>query len=442
MTTPSSSSSLNLRPQRGSSLINSSGSSSSGTTSSLRGGRADRSNRPDRFGKLREKSEKEEALSASSSATQPSSSPASASLSGAPVPSFALAAASANAGSRYAKGPSSSGRSGFDRSRMDKEDENGEDSRNKNRARSSNTSSTFHANASASRRISTITTTAADPFEPLQCPPSPSADVLYNLGPILVSAHGSELSQQKDPSLSLFPLQHSWVLWYDKKQPPAKKMTEENTEAQNSNTTTTNTTTTTTTTATTTTTSSATATAAEGTEEAAPQPDANSWLDHLQILYTVDDAISFWRYMNNMLPSSALEQSSTIHFFKKGITPTWEDPAHTQGGKWTIRLSSGPLKANLDMLWQNLLVCLVGENIDSGDEVTGAVLSKRRGGDRIAIWNRSRDEKTVLALGYRIRQALLPDTSLAPHQIVMIYDYNEDSFTHNPNYSSSHRYTI
>lgn len=129
-----------------------------------------------------------------------------------------------------------------------------------------------------------------------------------------------------------------------------------------------------------------------------------------------------------MVKPSKIETNANYHFFKKGIKPMWEDPhnskvqahyyytAHNcQGGKWVITLKD---KALVDILWENVvsiyicdqlawlnqilqLLSLVGETMDVADELCGAVFSRRKGGDRVAVWNRSRDNETaIMTVGY------------------------------------------
>lgn len=78
--------------------------------------------------------------------------------------------------------------------------------------------------------------------------------------------------------------------------------------------------------------------------------------------------------------------------FKKGIKPEWEDPANRTGGEWYCRTGSVQPK-QLDAFWQHMLMSMVGETLDSGDEVTGArVVDKSKKGTkmyRIELWFRS-----------------------------------------------------
>jgi hypothetical protein len=67
--------------------------------------------------------------------------------------------------------------------------------------------------------------------------------------------------------------------------------------------------------------------------------------------------------------------------------------------------------------------------MEEGEEICGCVLSRRRMGDRIAVWNRSRANiEGVIALGHRFRAALLE--GLPPEwnpTISLAYEDNETS---------------
>jgi len=54
----------------------------------------------------------------------------------------------------------------------------------------------------------------------------------------------------------------------------------------------------------------------------------------------------------------------------------------------------------LDNSWENLVLSVIGETLDNNDEICGVVISRRKMGDRIAVWNKNRDdEAAVLAIG-------------------------------------------
>ena len=68
----------------------------------------------------------------------------------------------------------------------------------------------------------------------------------------------------------------------------------------------------------------------------------------------------------------------------------WEDEANANGGKWVLTMKNNP--ALLDQCWQWLTMALVGEELDEGDEICGAVVSLRSKVDRIQLWTRSKDD--------------------------------------------------
>lgn len=68
----------------------------------------------------------------------------------------------------------------------------------------------------------------------------------------------------------------------------------------------------------------------------------------------------------------------------------WEDAANAQGGKWVLTMKNNP--ALLDRCWAWLAMALVGEELEDGDEICGAVVSLRSKVDRIQLWTRSKDD--------------------------------------------------
>jgi translation initiation factor 4E len=65
----------------------------------------------------------------------------------------------------------------------------------------------------------------------------------------------------------------------------------------------------------------------------------------------------------------------------------------------------------LDRAWSNLSMALIGEMLDSADEVCGIVVSTRPKADRLQIWTRGAEDATQLnALAKRILDTLDFDT--------------------------------
>ncbi len=61
----------------------------------------------------------------------------------------------------------------------------------------------------------------------------------------------------------------------------------------------------------------------------------------------------------------------------------------------------------LDRCWSWLTMALVGEELDEGDEISGAVVSLRSKVDRIQLWIRSKDDvERVNSIGKKLVKLL------------------------------------
>jgi hypothetical protein len=92
--------------------------------------------------------------------------------------------------------------------------------------------------------------------------------------------------------------------------------------------------------------------------------------------------------------------------FKKGIKPEWEDPANSSGGELVARKTFPP--DLLDLYWEHLVLGLIGETMDDGDEICGGriVDKSKRGGRpicKLELWLRSSSPE----VGDRMRVRLL-----------------------------------
>jgi translation initiation factor 4E len=122
-----------------------------------------------------------------------------------------------------------------------------------------------------------------------------------------------------------------------------------------------------------------------------PAPaDSGTYEAGLTTVGEFDTVESYCRYFNWLKPPSKLERNSNYHLFKSGIKPMWEDDANANGGKWVLTMKNNP--ALLDQCWQWLTMALVGEELDEGDEICGAVVSLRSKVDRIQLWTRSKED--------------------------------------------------
>jgi translation initiation factor 4E len=129
---------------------------------------------------------------------------------------------------------------------------------------------------------------------------------------------------------------------------------------------------------------------AEGPGSAFSVVDTGEYEAGLTVIGEFDTVESFCRYFNWLKPPSKLERNSNYHLFKTGIKPMWEDEANANGGKWVLTMKNNP--ALLDRCWSWLAMALVGEELEEGDEICGAVVSLRSKVDRIQVWTRSKED--------------------------------------------------
>ena len=69
------------------------------------------------------------------------------------------------------------------------------------------------------------------------------------------------------------------------------------------------------------------------------------------------------------------------------MAPDWEDDANKAGGRWVARREH----RQVDDAWLNLLLLLIGDHVET-EVVTGAVVSVRKAGDKLALWIKEADD--------------------------------------------------
>ncbi|KAH8398186.1 hypothetical protein KR215_011650 [Drosophila sulfurigaster] len=109
---------------------------------------------------------------------------------------------------------------------------------------------------------------------------------------------------------------------------------------------------------------------------------SKSWEDMQNEITSFDTVEDFWSLYNHIKPPSEIKLGSDYSLFKKGIRPMWEDAANKQGGRWVITLNKSS-KNDLDNLWLDVLLCLIGEAFDHSDQICGAVVNIRGKSNKI-----------------------------------------------------------
>ncbi|KAA3487454.1 eukaryotic translation initiation factor NCBP [Gossypium australe] len=210
--------------------------------------------------------------------------------------------------------------------------------------------------------------------------------------------------------------------------------------------------------------------------------------DNIKKIVDFSTVEGFWVCYCHLARPSTLPSPTDLHLFKEGIRPLWEDSANCNGGKWIIRFKkvvSGRFWEDLvrknttcNNLFSDILIrfcsmnklfhgkysdimvedgamrqesenslvdyrgcysalsqvlALVGDQLDYGDNVCGAVLSIRFNEDILSVWNRNAsDHQAVMALRDSIKRHLK-----LPQSYVMEYKPHDASLRDNSSYRNT-----
>jgi len=165
----------------------------------------------------------------------------------------------------------------------------------------------------------------------------------------------------------------------------------------------------------------------------------DTWGDNLNKLVDFDTVEDFWRLYNNIVPASALSFGSNYHLFKYGVEPKWEDKANEKGGKWVINFTAKGARGKVDDCWLNTVLACIGESFgEAENDICGAVISIRRGQDRLALWTRNAtDETACVIIGRVFKQCLM-----IPDKQKIGYQLHNDARAHNSSYGNENYYEV
>ncbi|XP_022959251.1 eukaryotic translation initiation factor-like [Cucurbita moschata] len=128
------------------------------------------------------------------------------------------------------------------------------------------------------------------------------------------------------------------------------------------------------------------------------------WGSSLRKVYTFDTVEEFWCFYDQILKPSKLPANADFHLFKAGVEPKWEDPECANGGKWTVTSSR---KTNLDTMWLETLMALIGEQFEESDEICGVVASVRQRRDKLALWTKTAaNEAAQMSIGRKWKEII------------------------------------
>ncbi|XP_025605732.1 eukaryotic translation initiation factor NCBP isoform X1 [Arachis hypogaea] len=164
---------------------------------------------------------------------------------------------------------------------------------------------------------------------------------------------------------------------------------------------------------------------------------SDSYEDSIKKIVHFSTVEGFWVCYCHLSRPSSLLVPTDLHLFKEGIRPLWEDSANCNGGKWIIRFN----KVVSGRFWEDLVLALVGDQLDYGDDICGAVLSIRFNEDIVSVWNRnasdnqvgiSFSEGAIMGLRDSIKRHLK-----LPHGYVMEYKPHDASLRDNSSYRNT-----
>ncbi|KAF9673605.1 hypothetical protein SADUNF_Sadunf10G0041500 [Salix dunnii] len=144
-----------------------------------------------------------------------------------------------------------------------------------------------------------------------------------------------------------------------------------------------------------------------------------AWGTSLRKVYSFDTVEEFWCLYDQIFKPSKLPGNADFHLFRAGIEPKWEDPVCATGGKWSF---TSIRNANLDTMWLETLMALIGEQFDEADEICGVVASVRRQRqDKLALWTKTAANEAVqMSIGRKWKEIISVTDKIT-------YSFHDDS---------------
>lgn len=135
--------------------------------------------------------------------------------------------------------------------------------------------------------------------------------------------------------------------------------------------------------------------------------NGSEWNQGLIELYTFDTVEDFWAVYNHIQLPAKLRLKNDYMVFKNGVRPEWEDTTNRGGGMWKLILPSKMRSTDLDRMWLETLLSMIGESYGSlGDLICGAYLQRRQKEDRIQLWTTKGTEEEIREIGAVLKEKL------------------------------------
>jgi len=131
-----------------------------------------------------------------------------------------------------------------------------------------------------------------------------------------------------------------------------------------------------------------------------------SWEACQHQITTFDTVEDFWSLYNHIKQPLEIKNGNDYSLFKNNIRPMWEDEQNKNGGRWIINLQKFFRHNELDKLWLEVILCLIGEAFDYSEDICGAVVNVRPSRHKIAIWTSNNNKQRVLGIGRKLKESL------------------------------------
>ena len=117
----------------------------------------------------------------------------------------------------------------------------------------------------------------------------------------------------------------------------------------------------------------------------------SSWYEGYVCVGRFDTVEGFWQLYSHLSRPEMVHGNADIMLFRDSIRPVWEDEANKGGGKWTLRMK----KTGANLVWEELVLALVGETLDGCADLCGAIISIRFQDNNISLWHSSADKENI-----------------------------------------------
>lgn len=122
-----------------------------------------------------------------------------------------------------------------------------------------------------------------------------------------------------------------------------------------------------------------------------------------------------------------MKQLDAVMFFEEGISPTWEDPVHKNGGILEFTFKTDFPGGTVDDIWEKVLFAVLGNSLPNCDFITGVKMADRLPqrmymtnpivGVRFEIWHREMSHEMATKLREDLVDIITGPTDFGGHVV-------------------------